>query len=278
MDQRKAAPLLVTPTLSFSAATPESSPIGFPQALAAGDSPPSILRPPAPSRSSEGRGKRKADAVERGGTPPKATATIDRLPSTASLHAPSSFHRQKRAKPDPSPPRPASRTGSVSAANTGSGSSRGSAPRQSSGHTSRAPSRMSQVSLPISALVAPHAPSVVRSGMGTAYHMQNPSKPPRVRPTGWGLVFGDGGSPVHAWLFFVGFVVFPAWFVAGFGVSVPQTRRFGEEEKGREQVILDDPQVEFDAKSWRKRCRIMAGVSLVTYVPFIVVLAVLLSR
>jgi len=91
-------------------------------------------------------------------------------------------------------------------------------------------------------------------------------------------VFGDGGSPVHAWLFFVGFVVFPAWFVAGFGVSVPQTRRFGEEEKGREQVILDDPQVEFDAKSWRKRCRIMAGVSLVTFVPFIVVLAVLLSR
>jgi hypothetical protein len=52
---------------------------------------------------------------------------------------------------------------------------------------------------------------------------------------------------VHAWLFFVGFVLFPLWWVAGFCVPVPRTRRLGEdvEEKGREQVVLDDPQVEF---------------------------------
>lgn len=139
--------------------------------------------------------------------------------------------------------------------------------------------------MPISALVSPHAPSVARSGMGTAYHMQDPRKPPRVQPTGWGLALGDGGwrqgggSPVHGWFFFIGFVLFPLWWVAGFLVPIPQTRRLGDEEKekGREQVVLDDPQVEFDAKSWRKRCRIMAGVSLVTYVPFIVLLAVFLS-
>jgi hypothetical protein len=29
-----------------------------------------------------------------------------------------------------------------------------------------------------------------------------------------------------------------------------------------------------DAKSWRRRCRIMAGVSLITYIPFIVLVAV----
>lgn len=52
---------------------------------------------------------------------------------------------------------------------------------------------------------------------------------------------------MHAWLFFVGFVLFPLWWVAGFCVPVPRTRRLGEdvEEKGREQVVLDDPQVEF---------------------------------
>ncbi|KAJ6455423.1 hypothetical protein C8R45DRAFT_1036318 [Mycena sanguinolenta] len=282
MDQKKATSLLPLPSLSFIAATPEASP-RFPKASAEGAS--AVPSPPAPTRSpSDGRGKRKADAVDRGGTPPKVAAALEPRSlhpshSTTSSHAPSSFHRQKSVKVDPAPPRPPSRSGSVSAANTGSASSRGSAPRQHSGYPSRAPSRMSQASLPISALVAPHAPSVVRSGMGTAYHMHNPHKPPRLQPTGWGLVFGEGRSPVHAWLFFVGFVLFPVWWVAGFGVPVPQTRRLGdEEEKGREQVVLDDPQVEFDAKSWRKRCRIMAGLSLVTYLPFIVVLAVLLSR
>ncbi|KAJ7868732.1 hypothetical protein B0H14DRAFT_2728684 [Mycena olivaceomarginata] len=133
---------------------------------------------------------------------------------------------------------------------------------------------MSQVSIPISALVSPHAPSVARSGMGMAYHMQDPRRPARTQPTGWGLTLGDDGgrSPVHAWLFFTGFVLFPLWWVAAFG------RRGDEKGKGRAQVVLDDPQVEFDARSWRRRCRIMAGVSLVTYVPFIVLLAVFLSR
>ncbi|KAJ7904857.1 hypothetical protein B0H13DRAFT_745370 [Mycena leptocephala] len=297
MDQKKVVtPLLMPPSVSFTAPTPEGSPAGAARVRAASEGPSTVLRPPTPTRShSDGstRGKRKADNVESGASSPKdtrATATLDPRPlhlshSTTSSHAPSSFHRQKRAKiatPDPSPPRPPSRTGSISAANTGSASSRGSAALQHS----RAPSRMSQTSLPISAFVTPHAPSVARSAGGTAYHMRDPRRPPRVQPTGWGLVFGDGrwwqggGSPVHAWLFFVGFVLFPLWWVAGFCVPVPRTRRLGEdvEEKGREQVVLDDPQVEFDAKSWRKRCRIMAGVSLVTYVPFIVLLAVFLSR
>ncbi|KAJ7258740.1 hypothetical protein B0H12DRAFT_434386 [Mycena haematopus] len=226
MDQRKATPLLPPPSLSFIAATPEASPIGSPEVQAAGDGPSAVLRSSASTRSpSDGRGKRKADAVERGSTPPKATTTLEpgfihSSHSTTSSHAPPSYHRQKRAKvatSDQSSPRPPSRSGSMSAANTGSASSRGSAPRQQSGYTSRAPSRISQASVPISALVVPHAPSVVRSEMGTAYHMQNPRKPPRVKPTGWGLVFGDGGSPVQAWLFFVGFVLFPVWWVAGFG-------------------------------------------------------------
>jgi hypothetical protein len=52
-----------------------------------------------------------------------------------------------------------------------------------------------------------------------------------------------GGSPIPAWLFFIGFMVFPLWWIGGFLVSIPRTRKLGEggNEKG---VILDDPQVE----------------------------------
>ncbi|XP_006462445.1 hypothetical protein AGABI2DRAFT_119302 [Agaricus bisporus var. bisporus H97] len=153
-----------------------------------------------------------------------------------------------------------------------------------------APSRpsLSQASIPISALISPHAPSVT-SGMSRGkYHMRDPRKPAPVQRTPWSLAFplevqrGEsrwelkswverGGSPLHAWFFFLGFVAFPMWWVASF-VGVPRTRRLaagnaGNAEKG---VVLDDPQVEYDARSWRNRCRVMAVISIVTYIPFIV--------
>jgi hypothetical protein len=51
-----------------------------------------------------------------------------------------------------------------------------------------------------------------------------------------------GGTPIHAWLFFLGFLIFPIWWFAAF-IGIPKTRRIGagETEKG---VVLDDPQVE----------------------------------
>lgn len=170
----------------------------------------------------------------------------------------------------------------------------------------RAPSRrsLSQASIPISALVSPHAPSITRSG---TFHMRDPRKPAPIQSTPWALSFPDhwqagesrwalhgwvgrGGSPLHAWLFFFGFVCFPLWWAAAF-IPIPKTRRLGgtDAEKG---VILDDPQVEhglssfisfigidfltsfLDAKSWRFRCRIMALVSLFTYIPFIALVVV----
>ncbi|KAJ6554895.1 hypothetical protein DFH09DRAFT_1165835 [Mycena vulgaris] len=250
MEQHKAGSAqLMPPSLSFTAPTPQGSPAS-----------PTRIR------------IHKRRPVHR----PDIPALNASHSTTASSQAPSSFHRQKRAKlsmaPDQSLSRPRSATGG-----SGSGSSRAS-PQRHARQLSRAPSH---ASLPISALVSPHAPSVARSAGGTAYHMRDPRKPPRVQPTGWGLESGDGGSPAHAWLFFIGFVLFPLWWVAGFCVPVPRTRRLGgdAEEKGRTApVVLDDPQVEFDARSWRKRCRIMAGVSLVTYVPFIVLIAVFVPR
>ncbi|KAJ3873673.1 hypothetical protein F5051DRAFT_462964 [Lentinula edodes] len=142
---------------------------------------------------------------------------------------------------------------------------------------------VSQVSIPISALISPHAPSISLHP-STTYHMRDPRKPSPVHPTSWSLSFPSadwtegGGSPIHAWLFFLGFVLFPVWWIAGLFIGIPKTRTLegrGLEEKS---VVLDDPQVEHDAKSWRTRCRVMAAISLSTYIPFIVLVVVFVPR
>jgi len=105
--------------------------------------------------------------------------------------------------------------------------------------------------------------------------MQDPRKPPRKRDTGWTLRFKDddeAGSPIHAWFFFLGFVLFPLWWAASV-MNIPKTRHVGGSDTEK-AVPLDDPQIEHDAKAWRFRCRIMAVISLVTYIPFIALVAV----
>ena len=121
---------------------------------------------------------------------------------------------------------------------------------------------ISGASIPLSAFVAPHAPSITPSSV---FHMRDPRKPARIQDTPWTLslpekaVMADGsiggrwevngwtdrgGSPVHAWLFFLGFLLFPVWWIGGFAVPILRTRKLenGDAEKG--QVVLDDPQVE----------------------------------
>lgn len=101
---------------------------------------------------------------------------------------------------------------------------------------------MSEVSIPISALVAPHAPSISRS---STYHMRDPRRPPKITPTEWSLRLrgpDDEGSPLQAWCFFFGFVLFPLWWVASF-MGIPKTRRVGGTDTEK-AVTLDDPQVE----------------------------------
>ena len=218
-------------------------------------------------------------------------------------------------------PRPPSRNDSQrNAGNTGSWSKAsrtgGVAPHRShsrvshvSQQTSRAPSRaastsrqqgpsrqsnrpgsrrgsISQASIPISALISPHAPSISTNTRAQTFHMRDPRRPPRVQPTPWSLslpqtAYGErlalfhrfnprgnfgssrareeeegqrdhaiqlvgwtesGGSPLHAWLFFIGFILFPVWWVAAL-ISIPKTRRIGggQDEK---RMTLDDPQVE----------------------------------
>ncbi|KAJ7644591.1 hypothetical protein FB45DRAFT_898268 [Roridomyces roridus] len=228
--------------------------------------------PPPPASAGKKSGKRKAADVESSS---KATVTVESRAPTTTTTATSHNEKRARGSMDSVPHSPAS-----------PGIATATAPP----NTIPGLSSPSHASLPISALVSPHAPSIVRSAVGTGsgYYMQDPRKAQRVQPTGWGLTLGldsnsgkgkggrEGGSPIHAWLFFLGFLLFPMWAVAGFCVPVPRTRRLHGEEKG--EVVLDDAQLEFDARSWRRRCRIMAGVSLVTYVPFIVLVAVFVPR
>jgi hypothetical protein len=309
---------LLPPSLSFTAATPEVSPISpvarYSAHQRASTEPlVSVLRVPStppPSRPNSGshKGKRKADeaGVEGGGTPPKetreprATFALEPRPHRASANsnstrsAPSSYHRKRArmtATPESRPPSHASSDG-INAATVGSWSSRHSGSPAShklpppAHQPQRSPSRrsLSQASIPISALVSPHAPSISRS---STFHMRDPRKPAPIQSTSWSLAFPSGhaeknegwrgwvergGSPLHAWLFFIGFLLFPLWWIASV-TGIPKTRRLdaGELEKG---VILDDPQVEYDAKSWRFRCRVMAVISFFTYIPFVVLVAI----
>ena len=125
--------------------------------------------------------------------------------------------------------------------------------------------------------------------------MRDPRRPPRRMETGWALRFRtseEEGSPVHAWMFYIALVLFPLWWIAALW-RVPKTRVVGGTDTEK-AVPLDDPQVEFgalrcafvyvcwlslndrwtDARSWRFRCRVMAAISLVTYVPFVVCVAI----
>jgi hypothetical protein len=133
-------------------------------------------------------------------------------------------------------------------------------------------------SIPLSAIVSPHAGRLDIVGAG-GYHMRDPRRPTPTRPTGWTpavRVADTPGSPAHAWLFFAGFVFFPLWWLAA-ALRVPPTRTLGasDAEKG---VLVDDPQIERDARAWRTRCRVAAGVSLLTYVPFVVLVSVFATR
>ena len=106
--------------------------------------------------------------------------------------------------------------------------------------------------------------------------MHDPRKPAPIQSTPWSLSFPSrvesgqsrwegtswaerGGSPLCAWLFFIGFVIFPVWWVTWF-IGVPQTRRLVDDAaemgiSGREKaVVLDDPQLEY-GKSICDSCR-----------------------
>ncbi|KAF7967761.1 hypothetical protein HWV62_33211 [Athelia sp. TMB] len=294
--------LQIPPSFSVTSPTPGTTP--YPVTPVGKESDSLQLPPALKTPSDKSKGKRKAEDVDTTPPPDAKKATFAPIePRTVrisdSSHAPSSFasYQNKRARIS-APPTPRE---SDEGHQYGSWASRGSSrSRASPDKPPRAPSRastrsaaqhqhqhqaaherrtsLSGVSIPISALVSPHAPSVARS---SRFHMQDPRKPPRARPTGWALRVRDRageeeGSPAQAWLFFVGFVVFPLWWLAGV-MRTPETRKIGGSDVEK-AVVVDDPQVERDAKAWRFRCRVMSVISLFTYIPFIVLVAVFAPR
>ncbi|KAH8825952.1 hypothetical protein DL96DRAFT_1610340 [Flagelloscypha sp. PMI_526] len=245
------------------------------------DSPPrpSLLQQ-QPSRGSTSSGRAKGKTRFQI-TPDQAQSDPQQYPrqirrtSTSSTahshhsHIPSSFRENKRARlsvPDPS----------------SSSSAPPSRPSSPNGLPHRAKSKPpSLTSIPLSALISPHAPSLAPSA---TFHMRDPKKP-RIRPTGWAVhVRGEGQEkpPVQCWLFLVGFICPVTWVVGGWVWGVPQTRRLSGDvvEEGRkgDGVLLDDPQIEHDARTWRLRCRWASFVALFTYLPFIIVVAYFGSR
>ncbi|THH17266.1 hypothetical protein EW146_g3516 [Bondarzewia mesenterica] len=202
------------------------------------------------SSTSNAKGKRKAEDVDL--TPPdlkagqRAMFMIPADPrtfhrSSNAPRVPSSYHRKRARLSSPHPTPASSRAGSTTSPPnyTGTWSSNASsraparpssrAPSAHSGsvpgpssvlHTSLAESHerrrsLSQVSIPISALITPHVPSVGRS---STFHMRDPRRPSRKLETPWTLRFKsdeEEGSPVQAWLFFFWFFVVSALVARG---------------------------------------------------------------
>lgn len=131
-----------------------------------------------------------------------------------------------------SPPRPmsrASRAKSVSV--TSAVASGGRMPKRRS---------MSQSSIPLSAIITPHAPSIDRR---SSYYMRDPRKLPK-RTVGWTLRLrsaDDEGSPIQAWAFWLGFFLPVLWWIASFW-HVPQTRMVGTDPE--KAIPMDDPHIE----------------------------------
>ncbi|OBZ71246.1 hypothetical protein A0H81_08458 [Grifola frondosa] len=247
------------------------------------------------------KGKRKAEDVDI--TPPDPKRATFALPPESHhvSRAPTSY-RHKRARlsssPSPSPghSRPSSTHGAANRRNSDSWPSRSDIPhslrraasKTASARSGRRPAStvderradkrrsMSEISFPLSAIITPHAPSISRSSI---YHMRDPRRPPKVMPTPWVVHLrseAQDASPLQAWFFFIGFILFPIWWVASF-MPIPKTRQMGGTDLEK-AVTLDDPQVEHDARTWRLRCRIMSVVSFLTYIPFIILVAIFVPR
>lgn len=77
--------------------------------------------------------------------------------------------------------------------------------------------------------------------------MRDPTRVTTVK-TPWtpDMMPGSSAGWWWAWAFYVGFILFPVWWVVSFWTKVPETRRFGVDEREEKGVgmIVDDPQIE----------------------------------
>ncbi|KZV92576.1 hypothetical protein EXIGLDRAFT_718245 [Exidia glandulosa HHB12029] len=226
-----------------------------------------------PSREeSKSEGKRKAsdpESVESENSGAKRAHTKSTGGSSA---APSAYRHAKRIRlstpaEDPSsssppmqqqhradhPPRPTSRASTTYTVRTGR-------------------------SIPVRAIVSPRPPSV--AGSNRTFHMRDPHyrQPPPVSWRPLSMVLDEEqimpvGAQQHklrapwtAVAFYVGFVLFPLWWIAALSRVRPWP--------GREKPDWEGWVRARDERAWRRRNRYMSAVGLVVYIPLIVLAAV----
>jgi len=84
-------------------------------------------------------------------------------------------------------------------------------------------------------------------------------------------------TPISSLLFFPGFLLPLLWFVGAFlplpSFPSPTGTEKRDEKESRRRYIYN-----LVYKTWRDRCRFMALLSLVTYVPLVVLLAVFIPK
>ncbi|PVF95022.1 hypothetical protein CPB86DRAFT_828230 [Serendipita vermifera] len=156
----------------------------------------------------------------------------------------------------------------------------------------------SMVSVPVSAIVTPRAPSVHHSVSGMSrrsdgFRYQDPLKnrvQHRARQEVWAdsWILDRDEMPIQAWLFLVGFLIAPCWWIGallpirhshpieeGKGKNVPSVGLAARSNSG-----LWADATEWDearARMWRFRCFVATIISTLAYVP-IIACAVVFSR
>ncbi|KIM24659.1 hypothetical protein M408DRAFT_331637 [Serendipita vermifera MAFF 305830] len=218
-------------------------------------------------------------------------------------NAPSSYHRKRlklssnASEKDAAAAR-ASRAASGSGAPS-TGSFESSRPNTAGGGLRRPLSRnASALSVPISAIVTPRAPSVRHSFSGTSrrsdgyrYHdplrNRNSRNQRRRKRETWAdsWILDRDEMPVQTWLFLLGFILPLFWWAALF-IPVrkggkgkgPATDREAGADKSGSGLWVDQAQYDEElARLWRGRCLVAAIVSLFIYVP-IIACAVVFSK
>jgi len=129
--------------------------------------------------------------------------------------------------------------------------------------------------------------------------MRDPGRAPR--RVGWGIEKGkqrqDGekksstSTSMPVILFYAGFLLPFLWWIGGFftqyrspfpssSSSADKGKQSADVEKGKwDKREADEARNQETAfKTWRNRCRFMALVSLITYLPLVVLLAVFIPR
>ena len=166
------------------------------------------------------------------------------------------------------------------------------------GHRRNMSRNGSAVSVPISAIISPRAPSIRRSISGASrrsdgFRYQDPlrnrnSRNQRRRrrenfADSW--ILDRDEMPVQAWLFIIGFIFPLCWWAALF-VPVrrggkgkgPATDQETGADKSGSGLWVDQAQYDEElARLWRGRCLVAAIVSTLFYVP-IIVCAVVFSK